>query len=165
MTGWDIDIITPAEYNVGLERLEQATKAACPDDPALLGKVVALGMVSVTDVGKVGSEPLVKELGLSEQQAQQVLEACQEQGKKIIEEIQAAKEQAQQLQAASEGQPEAILQANQVNGPVRARFSAKAGEAQAEDSQKDQAAEAQSEDAKQDQPADQPADDQQEQQG
>jgi len=127
LTGWDIDIITPAEYNAGLERLEQVLKKVFPDDTTLLGKIVALGMVSLSDVAEVGPDPLISELGFSEEVSTKIVQACAEAAEQLRRETEEAKEQAKRFQAAGEGHPEAVLQVSQESGPVRARFSARAG--------------------------------------
>ncbi|MFA5864204.1 MAG: transcription termination factor NusA [Phycisphaerae bacterium] len=129
LTGWDIDIITPAEYNVGIERLERIIKQSELPDQTMLNKMVALGMVSVTDVAEVGSAPLMSELGFSESQAPLFVKACMEEGERIQSEIEQAKAQAQRLALTeAEGQTD-----GKVSGAMRVRFSARvAGEQEAD---------------------------------
>ncbi len=123
LTGWDIDIITPAEYNVGLERLEQAINQSNISDPALLSKMVALGMVNVADVAEVGTEPLVSELKLSEEDAALVVNKCAEEVEKIRTELEQAKAEAEKL---AEAEQESVSREQVSQGePMRIRFSAK----------------------------------------
>jgi N utilization substance protein A len=123
LTGWDIDIITPAEYNASIERLERVLHEANMEDPSMLGKMVALGMVSVGDVSEVGTAPIVKELGLSESQAADLIEACEAESEKMQEELERSKAQAEKMATSdSEGNP--VVD----GGAVRVRFSARSDE-------------------------------------
>jgi len=132
LTGWDIDIITPAEYNISLERLERALKETCPEDQALLGKVVALGMVSANDVAQVGAEPLTSELSLDEAVANTIVQACENEAEQMKQEAQAAKPASLQVDANSQIEDHQRPEIKQQNGPVRARFSAKAAHEESE---------------------------------
>ncbi len=120
LTGWDIDIITPAEYNAGIERLERVIKQTESADTTLLGKMVALGMVSVSDVSEVGSGPLMGELGLTEEQAQGLVRMCAEESERVQAELEQAKAQAAKLATETEGEGKAA-------GAMRVRFSARVG--------------------------------------
>ena len=62
LTGWDIDILTPEEYNRGIEQLANCIKAVEDADEAMVDKLIALGVISVSDMEDVGIEPLVNEL-------------------------------------------------------------------------------------------------------
>jgi len=119
LTGWDIDIITPAEYNIGIERLERVIKQIEVADPALLSKMVALGMVSVTDVSEVGPAPLMSELGLTEAQSQQLVRICAEEAEKLQAELEQSKAQAERV-ASTDGE-------GKTSGAMRIRFSARVG--------------------------------------
>ncbi len=139
LTSWDIDIITPAEYNAGLERLELAIRNADISDPALLSKMVALGMVNVADVAEVGSGPLVSELGLSEEQAELIVRRCAEEVEKIRAELEQAKAEAEKL--AQAGAEESSSEASQISSqsePVRMRFSAKSDDEVGEEKNSEQ---------------------------
>jgi N utilization substance protein A len=97
LTGWDIDILTPAEYNKGLDDLEQVLKSIEGVDDVLVEKINALGIISLADVEEVGTEPLIVELGLGEELAQQIVQRSAE-GRVAVEK--AAKEAAAQAAAA-----------------------------------------------------------------
>ncbi len=78
LTGWDIDILTPAEYSKHLETMERTLKSAPAIDDVLLDKLVAFGCVSVADIDEIGPEPLVKELDVDPELAEKIVEACGE---------------------------------------------------------------------------------------
>ncbi|MCH8963337.1 MAG: transcription termination factor NusA [Planctomycetes bacterium] len=91
LTGWDIDILTPAEYNKGLDDLERTLKEIDGVDDVLVEKVMTLGLISVGDVAEVGTEPLVSELELEEALAQTIVDTSTAAAKRIAEETAAAK--------------------------------------------------------------------------
>ncbi len=74
LTGWDIDILTPEEYNQGIERLTNCVKGAEGADEAIVDKLIALGVISVLDLDDVGVEPLLSELGLESAVAEKLVE-------------------------------------------------------------------------------------------
>lgn len=76
LTGWDIDILTPEEYNQGIERLTSCLKNVPDVDDAMVDKLIALGVISVLDLDDVGTEPLVTELGLESDVAETLVEAA-----------------------------------------------------------------------------------------
>ena len=78
LTGWDVDILTPAEYNRHLEILERTIKAVEGVDDVVVDKLIAMGCVSVGDVDEIGPEPLVQELGLEAELAERLVEAAGE---------------------------------------------------------------------------------------
>jgi len=99
LTGWDIDILTPEEYNQGIERLATCVKAVEGADDVLVDKLIALGIISVLDVDDVGSDPLVSELGLEPNLAEKLIQAASQEAKAMTAEAdqrQAEKELAQQ---------------------------------------------------------------------
>ncbi len=91
LTGWDIDILTPAEYNKGLDDLERTLKEIDGVDDVLVEKVMTLGLISLGDVAEVGAEPLVGELELEDALAQTIVETSTAAAKRIAEETAAAK--------------------------------------------------------------------------
>ena len=86
LTGWDIDILTPAEYNKEVERLISCVKDIKEVDDTFVDKLLALGIISVLDLEEVGMEPLVKELGLESELAKVVITAAGEEAKAIASE-------------------------------------------------------------------------------
>ncbi|MCK4912969.1 MAG: transcription termination factor NusA [Planctomycetes bacterium] len=86
LTGWDIDILTPDEYNQGIERLTSCVKKAEGGNDTVLDKLIALGIISVMDLDEVGTEPLIKELGIDEKLAGKLIVCAVEEAKLIAEE-------------------------------------------------------------------------------
>jgi N utilization substance protein A len=85
LTGWDIDILTPDEYNQGIERLTNCVKSAAGDD-TLIDKLIALGVISVLDLEDVGAEPLISELGIDAGLAEKLVAAASEEAKRVADE-------------------------------------------------------------------------------
>jgi len=95
LTGWDIDILTPPEYNKGVERLAGCLKDVEGVDDTFVDKLLALGIISVLDLEEVGESPLVEELGVEKDIAEQVVSAAIEEAKLIASEKE--KKQAEDL--------------------------------------------------------------------
>ena len=85
LTQWDIDILTPNEFNAGLDVLERTLEAVEGVDRQIVSQVIALGMVNVLDVEEVGAAPLVKELQLEPAVAARIVQACIEQARRVAE--------------------------------------------------------------------------------
>ncbi len=81
LTGWDIDILTPAEYNRGLDNMEKSLRSIDVDD-VRLDKLLAMGMVSLMDVEEVGAEPLVSELEIDAELAEKIVKTAGEEAKR-----------------------------------------------------------------------------------
>ena len=86
LTGWDIDILTPKEYNKGLEDMEKTLKTIEGVDESILDRMVALGIINLLDIEETGSEPLVKELQLSQELADKIVALAAEEAKRIAAE-------------------------------------------------------------------------------
>lgn len=97
LTGWDIDILTPKEYNQGLDRLATTMRLIEGVDEVLAERISLLGIINVMDVEAVGAEPMVAELGITEELAKQIIATCVEEAKVVQQEIEDAKNQAAQL--------------------------------------------------------------------
>jgi N utilization substance protein A len=95
LTGWDIDILTPDEYNQGIELLTSCVKSVKGMDDTIVDKLIALGIISVLDVEDVGAEPLVSELNIGAEVAEQLVAAATEQAERLAAE--AEKSQAQNM--------------------------------------------------------------------
>jgi N utilization substance protein A len=76
LTGWDIDILTPDEYNQGIERLTNCVKGIDGADDALVDKLIALGVISILDLDDVGVEPLINELKFDHELAERLVAAA-----------------------------------------------------------------------------------------
>ncbi|MGE5297105.1 MAG: transcription termination factor NusA [Solirubrobacterales bacterium] len=102
LTGWDIDILTPDEYNQGIERLANTIKSVEGADDVIVDKLIALGIISVLDLDDVGADPLVAELKLDRPLAVKLVEAADREAKALTAEAdhkQAQKQLAQQAKA------------------------------------------------------------------
>lgn len=95
LTGWDIDILTPDEYNREVERMSESLKNIEGVDDRFVDKLLALGIISVLDLEEVGAGPLVEELGIEAQQAEKIIASAGEAAKKAAAE--SAQTQAQAL--------------------------------------------------------------------
>ncbi|MCP4589988.1 MAG: transcription termination factor NusA [bacterium] len=91
LTGWDLDILTPAEYSRGLDEMEKAFKKIDGVDDVLLDKLLAMGMISLGDVEEVGVEPLVQHLEVSEDVGGEIVAVAAEEAKRLAAEAAAAK--------------------------------------------------------------------------
>ncbi len=86
MTGWDIDILTPDEYNQAIEKLTNCVKTVEQADDLLVDKLIALGIISVPDLEDVGTEPLVKELNIKQTIAEKLTLAARNEAMRIAAE-------------------------------------------------------------------------------
>src|SRR5690348_13521770 len=91
LTGWDVDILTPAEFQNGVQRLDQTLKTIEGVTQEMVDKVVALGLIDVRDIEEVGTGPLMEELGLDEPKAQQVVDRAAAEAKIVAVEQEAKK--------------------------------------------------------------------------
>lgn len=105
LTGWDIDILTPKEYNRGLDRLAATLRKVEGVNEVSAERVSLMGMISVMDVEEVGLEPLVKELGLEQELAERIVKACAEEAKIVQKEL------AEEKSAAAKALEDAAAQA------------------------------------------------------
>jgi N utilization substance protein A len=96
LTGWDIDILTPDEYNKGVEALAYCVKSVEGAPDVLVDKMIALGIISAMDLEEVGIEPLMSELNIEPAMARALVEAASQAAKALDAASQAKKELAQQ---------------------------------------------------------------------
>jgi N utilization substance protein A len=100
LTGWDIDILTPEEYNRGIEQLSNCIKIVEGVDESIVDKLIALGVISVSDLEDVGIEPLVNELKIDSDIAGKLVTAASKEAERLVAELkqnEAEKELAQQI--------------------------------------------------------------------
>lgn len=86
LTGWDIDILTPEEYNQGIELLANYVKSVDGADETTVDKLIALGVISIADLEDVGVEPLVNELKLTSSLAEKLVTAAATESERLTEE-------------------------------------------------------------------------------
>ena len=126
LTGWDIDILTPSEFNSSLDVLEKALREVEGVDSTVVDQIVAMGMVNVLDVEEVGAGPLMNELKLDEALAQKIVVRCAEEAKRVAK----AKAEAEAEAQASE---EAEARADEAEAePAAEEAEAQTAEAEAE---------------------------------
>jgi len=107
LAGWDIDILTPDEYNQGIERLTNCVKTAEGADDTMVDKLIALGVISVPDLNDVGVEPLINELKIDSDIAEKLVTAAVEEVKRLAAESkqnEAEKQLAQQTKTTDDEQ-------------------------------------------------------------
>ena len=86
LTGWDIDILTPDEYNKGIEQLANCITTVEGVNEAVVDKLIALGVISVSDLEDVGVDPLVDELNIDSDLAGKMVEAATREAERLIAE-------------------------------------------------------------------------------
>src|SRR5215210_971293 len=102
LTGWDVDILTPKEFQEGTARLDQTLKSVEGVTQEMVDKLIAIGLIDVRDVEEVGTEPLVQELGLVEELAQRIVDRCTEEAKIVAVEQEAKKAAEAKAKAANQ---------------------------------------------------------------
>ncbi|MDH3582658.1 MAG: transcription termination factor NusA [Phycisphaerae bacterium] len=138
LTAWDVDILTPAEFQKGLDIMEQTVAPIEDVTEAMVDRLAALGIISVFDIEELGQEVLLEHLGefdMTPELADRMVEICTERARQVAEEQQrereeAAKAAATEQQAApaagtAEQQAAAILGAG--GAPAAAAAPAAAG--------------------------------------
>ncbi len=109
LTGWDIDILTPAEFARSLETLEETVTPIEGVEQEMLDRMGALGMISVFDIEEVGESVLVEELGMPEELAARVVQICADKAKIVAEQQAKEKEEAELRKAEEEAAVSAVL--------------------------------------------------------
>lgn len=92
LTGWDIDILTPEEYNQGIETLTNCIKSVEGAEDTLVDKLIALGVISAVDLDDVGTEPLIGELEIDSDLAARLVEKAAEMAEKMAAELKRAED-------------------------------------------------------------------------
>ncbi len=85
LTGWDIDILTPGEFDKGIETMAETLSSVEGVTEEMLDRLAALGMVSVFDIEEVGISVLTEELELSDDLANRMVQAAGERAKIVAE--------------------------------------------------------------------------------
>ena len=102
LTGWDVDILTPAEFGKGLDILDETLQPIEGVNEAMIDRMAALGLITVMDVEEVGADVLVELLGdhgLERELAQQIVEACSEKAKVVAQQQARDREEAARRKA------------------------------------------------------------------
>lgn len=94
LTGWDIDILTPEEYNKGVDLLTTCLKQVEGAKDVYVDKLLALGIISVLDLEDVGVDPLINELSIEADIAELIVQAAVVAAKKLNDDSKLAKQEA-----------------------------------------------------------------------
>jgi len=109
LTGWDVDILTPVEFNKGLETMAQTLEAIEGVTDEMLDRLAALGIVSVFDVEEVGAAVIHAELKAEESIAQTIVEVSALKAREVAEQQAKDKEEAAQRKAEEEDAARRLL--------------------------------------------------------
>ncbi|MCE9591049.1 MAG: transcription termination factor NusA [Planctomycetes bacterium] len=93
LTGWDVDILTPAEFNRGIDTMAETLKPIEGISETQIDKLAVLGIISVFDVEEVGANYLVEQLECTPEQAAVMLKICSDKAKIVAEEQAREKEE------------------------------------------------------------------------
>jgi N utilization substance protein A len=126
LTGWDIDILTPAEFTKGLETMSATLTEIEGITEAHTDKLGALGMVSVFDIEEVGHEVLMNELGIDEALARRMVEVASAKAKVVAEQQQKEKEEAERKKKEEEEAARRLLAGEGASAGVDADVAAAA---------------------------------------
>ena len=97
LTGWDVDILTPAEFAKGLDILDETLKSVEGVTDEMVDRLAALGFITVFDIEEVGGDALadqIGDLGMTLELAENLVDTCSEKAKVVAEQQQIEKEEA-----------------------------------------------------------------------
>ena len=109
LTGWDIDILTPEEYQKGLEILWDALKPIDGVTEEMLDRMAAMGIISIFDVEEIGRNVLEEDLEFSKQVADRCIDRSIIRSKEVTIEQEEAKIAEEALRAEEEAAAAAVL--------------------------------------------------------
>lgn len=109
LTGWDVDILTPLEFDKGLDNMSKTLEPIEGVTEEMLDKLAALGIISVFDVEEIGAELLVEQIGADEELAERMVEASSARAKIVAEEQAREKAEAEKRKAEEEQGAAALL--------------------------------------------------------
>lgn len=118
LTGWDIDILTPVEFNKGLEIMAETLEPIEGATEEMLDRLAALGFVSVFDVEEAGAGVLVEELGATQELADTMVRAAGDRAKLVAEQQQKEKAEAEKRRLEEEAAARRLLDGQPGAGPV-----------------------------------------------
>lgn len=111
LTGWDIDILTPEEYQKGLEILWEALKPIDGVSEEMLDRMAALGIISIFDVEEIGRNVLEEDLEFPKQVADRCIDVAVVRSKEVTVEQEEAKLEEEAKRLEEEAAAIAILDA------------------------------------------------------
>ena len=113
-----IDILTPGEFNRGLEIMAQTLEPIESVSEEMLDKLAALGMISVFDVEEVGADVLVNELEINQETANLMVASAADRAKQVAEDQQREKEEAMRRRTEEEEAARRLLAGDGTEGDV-----------------------------------------------
>lgn len=138
LTNWDVDILTPVEYEKSMVRMATTLKDVPGISEGMPDRLAALGVISVFDVEEVGPEYLAEQLPCELAIAEAAVARAGEEAKVVAEEQQREKEAAEKRKrelaaTLASDQPSAALDDILGGGAVKAAeaLAQAAGEAAA----------------------------------
>ncbi|MBT7657534.1 MAG: transcription termination factor NusA [Phycisphaerae bacterium] len=111
LTGWDIDILTPEEYQKGLEILWDALKPIEGVSEEMLDRMAAMGIISIFDVEEIGRNVLEEDLEFPKQLADSCIECSVIRSKEVTAEQEEAKRLDEVKRTEDEAAASAVLDA------------------------------------------------------
>ena len=91
LTGWDIDILTPEEYQKGLEILWDTLKPVDGVTEDMLDRMAAMGIISIFDVEEIGRNVLEEDLEIPKQISDRCINEAIERSKEVTAQQEVAK--------------------------------------------------------------------------
>jgi len=110
LTGWDIDILTPEEFNKGLEIMADTLRSLEGITEEHMDRLAALGMISVFDIEEVGAEVLMTELGVDDIIANRVVDTASARAREVAEQQARDKEEAEKRRQIEEAEGRRLLE-------------------------------------------------------
>ena len=118
LTGWDVDILTPEEFNRGLEIMSETLTQIEGVTEEMLDRLAALGMITVFDIEEVGPNVLVAEIEVDEETAAKMVELASAKSKVVAEQLKQEKEEAEQRRKEEEEAARRLLEGEAAEGGV-----------------------------------------------
>ncbi len=102
LTGWDVDILTPQEFQGNIDRLEAILREVpeVAGNQDLMDRIIALGLIDVRDIEEVGEQPLMDELEIEYELAERMVDVCTEEAKIVVKEQEVKKKAEAEAKAA-----------------------------------------------------------------
>lgn len=110
LTGWDVDILTPEEFNKGLEIMTGTLTSVEGVTEEMLDRLAAMGMVSVFDIEEVGRDVLIAELEIEEELADRMVEASSTRAKEVAAQQEREKAEAEERRKEEEEAARRLLE-------------------------------------------------------
>jgi N utilization substance protein A len=119
LTGWDVDILTPEEFNKGLEIMSSTLTGIEGVTDQMVDRLAALGMVSVFDIEEIGAEVLAEELEIEAEAGENIVAIASVKAKEVGEIQKREKEESERRRSQEQSAAAAILAgATEGDGPM-----------------------------------------------